>query len=153
MQMKMKMLSVWVAVAAVPVARAHAQGSLDDAIHRADVIVAEERRDNLASEEDDSTGDVVLTNARPRLAVMPVTETMNGQVRTVPGKVQVVLSDDNAKAKIHYTVDGSKPTAESPVYSRPIVLSAKTKVRAIAISKKRFDSKITTKTVKPATTG
>jgi hypothetical protein len=36
-------------------------------------------------------------------------------------------------AEIHYTVDGSTPTAESPVYSEPLTLTETTIVKAIAI--------------------
>jgi hypothetical protein len=36
-------------------------------------------------------------------------------------------------AEIHYTTDGSNPTAESPVYSESFTLSETTTVKAIAI--------------------
>jgi hypothetical protein len=38
-----------------------------------------------------------------------------------------------ANAELHYTLDGSLPTADSPVYSAPITLSATTLVRARAL--------------------
>ena len=38
-----------------------------------------------------------------------------------------------AGATIHYTLDGSTPTAESTVYSTPITLSDTTTVKAIAV--------------------
>ena len=38
-----------------------------------------------------------------------------------------------AGATIHYTLDGSTPTAESTVYSTPITLSDTTTVKEIAV--------------------
>ena len=49
------------------------------------------------------------------------------------GKVEVALSCATAEAKIHYTTDGSAPTSNSPVYEEPIVLTATTTVKAVAI--------------------
>lgn len=44
----------------------------------------------------------------------------------------VVLSTD-AGAELHYTLDGSAPTAESPLYTAPLNLEQSTRLRAIAI--------------------
>ena len=49
------------------------------------------------------------------------------------GKVTVALSCATAEAKIHYTTDGSEPTSSSPVYEEPIVLTATTTIKAVAI--------------------
>lgn len=48
-------------------------------------------------------------------------------------------------SEIHYTVDGSTPTAESPVYTEPITLSETTVVKAIAI-KDGVSSAVTSRT-------
>lgn len=45
----------------------------------------------------------------------------------------VALSSADAGAVIHYTLDGSAPTAASPVYTAPLALTASTTVRAVAV--------------------
>ena len=62
------------------------------------------------------------------------------------GAVRVTLADKHAKAMVHYTVDGSKPTEGSPLYVAPLTVTAKTKVRAIAVGSGELDSGIVTKT-------
>ena len=49
-----------------------------------------------------------------------------------------------AGAEIHYTTDGSAPTAESTLYSEPFTLSNTTTVKAIAI-KDGVSSQVSTK--------
>jgi len=46
----------------------------------------------------------------------------------------VVLSTSTPNAVIHYTTDGSTPTAQSPVYTGPIRIDGTTTVRAIAVA-------------------
>lgn len=50
------------------------------------------------------------------------------------GAQNVSISTTDATATIHYTTDGSRPDAASPVYSGPINITATTVVRAIGIS-------------------
>lgn len=50
------------------------------------------------------------------------------------GSVSVVMSTDDFHNTIHYTTDGSTPTAASPVYSTPVNLTTTTVIRARAIS-------------------
>ena len=57
---------------------------------------------------------------------------------------QVSMSAE-AGATIHYTLDGSTPTAESAVYSAPITLSDTTTVKAIAV-KDGVSSSVTSRT-------
>ncbi len=49
-------------------------------------------------------------------------------------------------ATIHYTTDGSTPTASSTTYSSPIAISATTTVKAIAIKSGMTDSEVASKT-------
>jgi hypothetical protein len=44
----------------------------------------------------------------------------------------VTLSDATPGAVIHYTIDGTTPTASSPVYSAPLNVSATTTIKALA---------------------
>ena len=50
------------------------------------------------------------------------------------GMVTVSMSDINPNATIHYTLDGSDPTPSSPVYGRPITVTASTLFKAIGTS-------------------
>ena len=59
---------------------------------------------------------------------------------------EVTIACDNG-ATIHYTLDGADPTAESPVYTGPIVITGTTEIKAIAIRDNYFDSPIASFTV------
>jgi hypothetical protein len=48
--------------------------------------------------------------------------------------VSVTMSDGTTGAAIHYTTDGSTPTATSPLYSGAIALTGPTTVKAIAVA-------------------
>jgi hypothetical protein len=52
---------------------------------------------------------------------------------TFLGSQSVELSVGRPGAEVHFTVDGSTPTASSPVYSAPILLEASTRIRALAV--------------------
>lgn len=52
---------------------------------------------------------------------------------TFTGTLGVQLSNANPAAVIHFTLDGSDPTAGSPVYDATLNLSATSEIRAIAI--------------------
>ena len=58
----------------------------------------------------------------------------------------VTLTTITAGADIHYTLDGTDPTASSPPYSNPITISETTTLKAIAIKADMFDSGILTAT-------
>ena len=60
------------------------------------------------------------------------------------GLTIVVISDVNAAATIHYTVDGSDPTANSPVYTDALSFTSPATVKAIAFLDGYNPSNITT---------
>ena len=64
---------------------------------------------------------------------------------------QVTMSGPDG-AEIHYTTDGSTPTAESPVYSEPLTLTETTTVKAIAI-KDGQSSAVTSRTYTKGSNG
>ncbi len=45
---------------------------------------------------------------------------------------QITLTDQTANSTIHYTTDGSTPTASSPAYAGPVTVSSTTTLKAIA---------------------
>lgn len=64
------------------------------------------------------------------------------------GKSVISLECDTYGAQIHYTLDGSKPNENSPVYDLPITITEKTKIRAVAILDGFKNSATISKTVK-----
>ncbi len=64
---------------------------------------------------------------------------------------QVTMSGPDG-AEIHYTLDGSTPTTESPVYSEPLTLTDTTTVKAIAI-KDGQSSEVTSRTYTKGSNG
>ena len=58
----------------------------------------------------------------------------------------VTISCATDDATIHYTVDGSTPTANSATYSAPIAISETTTVKAIAMKDGMLDSEVATAT-------
>ncbi|HWA77318.1 MAG TPA: CotH kinase family protein [Polyangiaceae bacterium] len=46
----------------------------------------------------------------------------------------VSLSVGNSQAEIHFTLDGSAPTPNSPIYDAPLDLAKSTRIRAIAVA-------------------
>jgi len=72
------------------------------------------------------------------------------------GPVEVGLSADSPDAKIIYTLDGSEPGADSPVYEKPFVLDSTATINAVTMvgktlsRKERAFIRITGKTSKPS---
>lgn len=67
---------------------------------------------------------------------------------TAPGPYKEPTLNVTLKGKgdIHYTLDGSRPTAASPLYSKPIALTATAIVRAVCIKKDKLISPVATAT-------
>ena len=63
---------------------------------------------------------------------------------TVESGTEVTITCKTEGAEIHYTTDGTDPTASSPVYSSAITISRTTTVKAIAIKAGMDNSKIAT---------
>jgi hypothetical protein len=81
---------------------------------------------------------VVLT-CSPRLESSPpaqsnaLTVLFSPSAGTFVGSETVTLSVQ-ARADIHYTLDGSLPTVMSPIYKAPVTLDKSTRLRAVAIA-------------------
>ncbi len=50
------------------------------------------------------------------------------------GSVEVSMNADSPEAQIYYTTDGSQPTAKSNLYTKPILLTELTNLKAVSIS-------------------
>nr|WP_241426813.1 S-layer homology domain-containing protein [Dysosmobacter acutus] len=85
------------------------------------------------------------TQTSPKLTVATPTFTPNG-VSSFTGMQSVTISCATVGATIHYTKDGTDPTASSPVYSTPLSLTSTTTVKAIAVMTDMNDSAIATAT-------
>ena len=72
-------------------------------------------------------------------AISPASESFTSSVT-------VTMTDSTAGASIHYTTDGSTPTAASPAYSGPITGTTTETIHAVAIATGFLDSNISTAT-------
>ena len=85
------------------------------------------------------------TQTSPKLTVATPTFTPNG-ASSFTGTQSVIISCATAGATIHYTTNGTAPTASSPVYSTALSLTSTTTVKAIAVKADMNDSAIATAT-------
>ena len=85
------------------------------------------------------------TQTSPKLTVATPTFTPNG-ASSFTGTQSVYISCATAGATIHYTTNGTAPTASSPVYSTALSLTSTTTVKAIAVMTDMNDSAIATAT-------
>ncbi|HLY12385.1 MAG TPA: PQQ-dependent sugar dehydrogenase, partial [Planctomycetota bacterium] len=86
---------------------------------------------------------VVVSGDGPSVTSAAATLTVNGPAAATPlispnggtfsGPVTVRLSTTTAGATIHYTLNNTAPTSGSAAYTTPVVVSATTTVRAVAI--------------------
>ena len=66
---------------------------------------------------------------------------------TYSGSQPVTITDSTTGATIHYTIDGSSPSASSPTYSTGFTVNATTTVRAIAVAPGYSTSAISASTI------
>ena len=85
-----------------------------------------------------ATTDVVFSVA----VAKPVISHDGGSEDVVPAGTVVTITCSTLDAVIHYTIDGSEPTAESPVYEGPFTLEVDAKIKAYAIKPGAVDSLI-----------
>jgi hypothetical protein len=83
---------------------------------------------------------LVLLACASSLEVSPRAQANRLAVLVSPGAGTFVATETvtlgvQARADIHYTLDGSLPTAASPIYERPLTLDKSTRLRAVAIAR------------------
>jgi len=65
------------------------------------------------------------------------------------GAVIVTLASPTAGAKVHYTVDGTTPTADSPIFEAPFLVAANETLKAYATVPGGHDSAVTSHSFAP----
>ena len=83
---------------------------------------------NIAAPNADTVGGISMAVPGTRALLRGTSET------TFSSPFSVSLSCETAGAEIHYTLDGSTPTADSAVYKAPIAIQATTTLQAIAFA-------------------
>ncbi|MBR4390932.1 MAG: chitobiase/beta-hexosaminidase C-terminal domain-containing protein [Bacteroidales bacterium] len=86
-----------------------------------------------------STDDVIVQST-PTLSV--ATPVFNPEGGSFTAPVTVSISCATEGATIHYTLNGTSPTASSPVYSTPFTISTTTTVKAMAVKEGMNDSEV-----------
>jgi hypothetical protein len=84
------------------------------------------------------------TMATGAYTIAAATPTFSPAAGTYSSSQSVTLSDTTTGAVIHYTIDGSTPTAASPTYSTAISVTQNTTIRAIAIAPNYDNSAVAT---------
>ena len=93
--------------------------------------------------EDGTGSEVVTAEYALGQCADPVISTTGGETFYHKGNV-VTIGYDGTEGVVHYTIDGSEPTAESPIYTEPFTIDASTVVKAKAFSDLFFDSAVVT---------
>jgi hypothetical protein len=88
---------------------------------------------------------VALSSATGAPPVSP-TPTFSPPPGSFSSSQTVALSDTLSTAAIHFTTDGTTPSAGSPLYSGPLQIAQTTTIRAIAVASGDTDSAVSTAT-------
>jgi hypothetical protein len=88
---------------------------------------------------------VALSSAAGAPPVTPV-PTFNPPPGTFGSSQTVTLSDTVSTAAIHFTTDGTTPTAGSPLYGGPLQIAKTTTIRALAVASGYINSAVSTAT-------
>ncbi|MDR1642359.1 MAG: chitobiase/beta-hexosaminidase C-terminal domain-containing protein [Clostridiales bacterium] len=75
------------------------------------------------------------------LTVKVASPTTNYESGEIELGSQVELLSTTRGAEIHYTLDGSEPTVNSPLYTEPFIFTADANIRAFAVRYEMLDSK------------
>ncbi|MDE7148910.1 MAG: chitobiase/beta-hexosaminidase C-terminal domain-containing protein, partial [Bacteroidales bacterium] len=81
----------------------------------------------------DATTLAVTTINAPCVARAAAEPTFSPAPGCVAKGTEVSLACETAGAEIHYTTDGSEPTAQSPKYETPIAITTLTTIKAVAV--------------------
>ena len=95
------------------------------------------------AEKDGVLSEVVTAEYASGRCVDPVISPTDGTVFEQPTQV-VSIQWNETDGVLHYTLDGSEPTIDSPVYAEPLTISASTVIRAKVFSDNYLDSAVVT---------
>lgn len=82
----------------------------------------------------DYVSDIGMHTFNPGGGEQAATPTFNPPAGAYTAPINVTISTTTPGATIRYTVDGSNPTATSPIYSTPIPVSSNTTIKAVAFA-------------------
>jgi alpha-amylase len=89
-----------------------------------------------------SQGIILLENAGDIVQLPVVSINPSGGHYTDPVEISISATSEFEPIHIYYTLDGSNPTLQSPVYSGPFVLEDDAVVKAIAIDAENLQSRL-----------
>ena len=96
---------------------------------------------------DDFFDSAVVTSSLTRVWENVATPVIDAAESFTGSKAKVVITSVTDGAVIHYTLDGSEPDANSPVYTGPIYVTASCMVKAYAETVDYLDSAVATKPI------
>jgi len=117
-----------------------------EALERLKVIVKQEERPGLLSPERQQAFCELYEEDFAALWKQADTVAVETELDWFVDSIEVVLTTALSGSEIRYTLDGSEPAADSPVYTKPLVLSETTEIKARAFRDGRLGP-TTTQTV------